>query len=52
MPLPFTKKERNLVAHQLAQMAKRLRHSAMWNSRAPFCVGSLIAHDCETMSSI
>jgi ribonuclease HI len=46
------KRERNLVAHQLAQMAKRLRHSAVWHSRVPFCVESLIAHGCKTMSSI
>jgi ribonuclease HI len=46
------KRERNLVAHQLAQMARRLCHNAVWYSRVPFCIEPLIAYDCKTLSSI
>ena len=33
-----TKRESNRVAHELAQLAKRTRHSAVWRFAAPTCV--------------
>jgi len=35
----------NQVAHELAQMAKRLRHSAVWRERVPVCVEHVVAQD-------
>jgi len=35
----------NQVAHELAQMAKRLRHSAVWRERVPVCVEQACASD-------
>jgi len=33
-----TKRETNRVAHELAQLAKRTRHSTVWRFAAPTCV--------------
>ena len=41
------KGEQNVVAHELAQLAKRLFQSAVWHNRAPTCVEQLVAHDCN-----
>ena len=38
-------REQNGVAHELAQMAKRLRHSAVWRERVPVCVEQVYAQD-------
>ena len=38
-----TRKESNGVAHELAQLAKRNRHSAVWRFVAPACVEQLVA---------
>ncbi|OEL20138.1 hypothetical protein BAE44_0018841, partial [Dichanthelium oligosanthes] len=32
------KREQNTVAHELAQLARRLCHSAVWCERSPSCV--------------
>ncbi|TVU33020.1 hypothetical protein EJB05_24799, partial [Eragrostis curvula] len=40
------KRERNSVAHELAQLAKRTTHTAVWRTRAPRCVESLVAQEC------
>nr|CAB3455114.1 unnamed protein product [Digitaria exilis] len=41
------KREQNRVAHELAQIARRLSHCAVWRNRAPVCVEQLVAHDCN-----
>jgi len=38
----------NGVAHELAHMAKRLRHSAVWRERVPDCVEQLYAQDVNS----
>ena len=45
-----TKRESNWVAHELAQLAKRTRHSAVWRFAAPACVEQYIAQDCINIS--
>ena len=45
-----TKRESNWVAHELAQLAKRTRHSAVWRFAAPACVEQYIAQDCTNVS--
>ncbi|TVU13486.1 hypothetical protein EJB05_40545, partial [Eragrostis curvula] len=37
----------NHVAHELAQLAKRTTHTAVWRAQVPRCVESLVAHDCN-----
>ncbi|GJN11055.1 hypothetical protein PR202_ga29216 [Eleusine coracana subsp. coracana] len=44
------KRERNSVAHELAQLAKRTKHSAGWRLRAPMCVEQTIARECNSIS--
>ncbi|XP_037465182.1 uncharacterized protein LOC119337164 isoform X2 [Triticum dicoccoides] len=39
------RREQNMVAHELAQLAKRTKHSAVWHRVAPTCVVKLVAHD-------
>jgi hypothetical protein len=41
------KREQNSVAHELAQLARRLSHSAVWHNRVPVCVEHLITQDCN-----
>ena len=38
----------NGVAHELAQMAKRLRHSAVWRERVPVCIEQIVAQDVNS----
>ena len=45
-----TRRESNGVAHELAQLAKRNRHSAVWRFVAPVCVEHLVAHECNSLS--
>lgn len=40
------RRERNFVAHELAQLAKRTNHTAVWRLRAPRCVEQLVAQEC------
>lgn len=40
-------RESNRVAHELAQLAKRNRHSAVWHYTAPVCVEQIIARECK-----
>jgi hypothetical protein len=37
------RREQNVVAHELAQLAKRTTHSVMWRMQVPQCV----VLDCE-----
>ena len=46
-----TGREFNLVAHTLAQLARRLSHSAVWCNRFPFCVEQLVARDVNSHAS-
>jgi hypothetical protein len=39
------KRDQNVVAHELAQFAKRLFHSAVWRNRAPTSVEQIVAHE-------
>ncbi|GJN07239.1 hypothetical protein PR202_ga25056 [Eleusine coracana subsp. coracana] len=48
--LSLAKREQNKVAHELAQLAKRTRHTAVWRLRAPVCVEHLIAQECNIIS--
>ena len=47
LELCHVKRERNGVANELAHLAKRLNHSAVWRNRLPRCVEQIIAHDCN-----
>ncbi|KAF8776631.1 hypothetical protein HU200_003355 [Digitaria exilis] len=44
------RRESNRVAHELAQLAKRTKHSAVWRFAIPVCVEHLIAQDCNCVS--
>ncbi|CAN6177270.1 unnamed protein product [Urochloa humidicola] len=41
-----TRRERNRVAHELAQLARRTTHCAVWSFNAPICVEHIIAQEC------
>ncbi|TVU41678.1 hypothetical protein EJB05_15220, partial [Eragrostis curvula] len=41
------RRDRNRAAHELAQLAERTIHTAMWRSQVPRCIEQLIAHDCN-----
>jgi hypothetical protein len=41
------KREQNNVAHELAQLARRLSHSAIWRDRFPARVVHLVVQDCK-----
>jgi ribonuclease HI len=43
-------RENNRVAHELAQLAKRSRYSAVWHSAAPVRVEQIIAQECNLFS--
>ena len=45
-----TRRESNGVAHELAQLAKRNRHSVVWRFIAPVCVEHLVARECNELS--
>lgn len=45
-----TKREQNGVAYELAQLAKRLNHCAVWRDQAPFCIEYLVAQECSEPS--
>jgi hypothetical protein len=45
-----SRRESNGVAHELAQLAKRTKHSAVWRFAAPVCVEQLIARDSNQLS--
>ncbi|XP_072148502.1 uncharacterized protein [Setaria viridis] len=49
--LSHVRREQNVVAHELAQVAKRLNHTAVWCHRSPTCIEHLVAHDCKTLGS-
>ena len=40
------KREYNLVANELAQLARRNMHSAVWLRRVPACVDDFVKNDC------
>ncbi|RLN11245.1 hypothetical protein C2845_PM09G04950 [Panicum miliaceum] len=40
-----TRRECNRAAHELAQLAKRTKHSVVWRFRSPSCVEQIIAQD-------
>lgn len=44
------RRERNRAAHELAQLAKRTTHSAVWRFTAPICVEQIIAQECNFIS--
>lgn len=45
-----SKRESNGAAHELAQLAKRMKHSAVWRFASPVCVEQIIARDCNHFS--
>jgi hypothetical protein len=45
-----TGRERNRAGHELVQLAKRTKHSAVWRFRSPSCVEQIIAHEYNTCS--
>ena len=45
--LVHIKRDRNGAAHELAQMEKRLNHSAVWRNCFPVCIEYQIAQDCN-----
>ena len=44
------RRERNRAAHELAQLAKRTTHSAVWRFTAPIYVEQIIAQECNFIS--
>ncbi|CAL4891658.1 unnamed protein product [Urochloa decumbens] len=42
-------RECNRVAHELAQLAKRCIHSAVWRDQSPTCVHELLCNDCKRL---
>ncbi|KAK3129766.1 hypothetical protein QOZ80_6BG0484370 [Eleusine coracana subsp. coracana] len=42
------KREQNGVAHELAQLARRNVHTAVWRWQAPACVAELLDRDCNS----
>ncbi|GJN30680.1 hypothetical protein PR202_gb19007 [Eleusine coracana subsp. coracana] len=46
--LSLAKREQNKAAHELAQLAKRTKHTIVWHLHVPECVEQLIAEDCNT----
>lgn len=44
----LVKRDCNTVANELAQLARRTGHKAVWLARAPACVADLIASDCTS----
>ncbi|CAO2045543.1 unnamed protein product [Urochloa humidicola] len=42
-----TRRERNGAAHELAQLARRTKHAAVWRDSVPVCVEHIIALDCN-----
>lgn len=44
----LVKRECNSVADELAQLARRTAHTAVWLGRAPVCVMDLINSDCNS----
>lgn len=43
-----TKREQNIVAHELAQLAMCAKYSVVWHEHCPFCVQQLVAQDCSS----
>jgi ribonuclease HI len=41
------RRESNSVSHELAQLAKRTKDSAVWRFAAPVCVEQIIARECN-----
>ncbi|OEL37052.1 hypothetical protein BAE44_0001927 [Dichanthelium oligosanthes] len=41
------RRECNRVAHELAQLAKRTEHCAVWRVSAPDCIRELLLNDCN-----
>jgi hypothetical protein len=40
------KRECNLVANELAHLARRTTHTAVWLGRAPACVDDIVKNNC------
>ena len=43
----FVRREQNEIVHELAQLAKRMSHSAVWHVQVPQRMESLIAKECN-----
>lgn len=48
----LVKRDCNAVANELAQLARRTAHTAVWLGRAPACVMDLITLDCTPTSQL
>lgn len=46
----LVKRECNAIANELAQLARRNSHTAVWLGQAPACVMDLLAADCTPIS--
>ena len=44
-------RECNKVAHELAQLAKRCMHSAVWRDQSTSCIHELVSLDCKSLSN-
>lgn len=51
LELGHVKRDRNVVANELAHLAKRLKHNAVWRDRFPSCVQKVIAQDSNSFLS-
>lgn len=50
LEIVLVKRECNMIANDLAQLARRTCHSAVWLGCAPTCVIGLVEQDCNLMS--
>jgi hypothetical protein len=41
------KRDQNIAAHELALLAKRTSHTAVWRTQIPLCVRSIVIQDCN-----
>ena len=44
------RREQSMIAHELAQLAKRATYSAVWRMQVSQCMESLIAKECNLVS--
>ncbi|GJN36439.1 hypothetical protein PR202_gb25343 [Eleusine coracana subsp. coracana] len=44
------KRECNCAAHELAQLAKRIVHTAVWHAQVLRCIERVIAQECNNLS--
>ncbi|GJN25781.1 hypothetical protein PR202_gb13653 [Eleusine coracana subsp. coracana] len=52
MVIHTVKREHNCAAHELAQLAKRTTHMAVWRAQVLRCIERVIAQECKECNSL